>query len=109
MATKIDATKDYNKALEAVRKLGAEEFTRRFILKYRTDGYKGVHSVYSGYNKEFRAIFDEDPVEFIKDSDFGSNPVRGGAIIYLPEDAQLQREKAAANKTAQTINLILAD
>ena len=73
---------------EKIKKM---KFVRRFIKKFRGE-YKGIHSVYSGFNEAFREYYDgADPVAFVqKMADKGKlviKPVKGGVMIYLPEDA----------------------
>ena len=67
------------------------EFIVRAIKKLRKPPYKGIHSVYSGFNQAFRDYFDKDPVETTKrltaEGKIASRPVKGGVTIYLPEDA----------------------
>jgi hypothetical protein len=72
--------------------LGSEEFVRLAILKLRTANFKGIHSVYSGFNEAFRKYFDEaDPVqattEFAAAGKLVIRPSRNGVMLYLPEDA----------------------
>ncbi len=38
-------------------KLSYEEFVRKAIVSLWKEGYKGIHSVYSGFNNAFRKIF----------------------------------------------------
>ncbi len=77
-------------AKPAAVKLTYEEFTLRAISALRKDGYKGIHTVFSGFNEAFRQYFDRDPVEVTKAlADEGKIVLRiakGGATIYLPED-----------------------
>lgn len=67
------------------------EFVARAIKKLRKPPYKGIHSVYSGFNQAFREYFSKDPVEatttLAKEGKIVTRPVRGGAVLYLPEDA----------------------
>jgi hypothetical protein len=53
--------------------------------------YKGIHSVYSGFNQAFREYFGTNPVEattkLAHEGKIATRPVKGGAILYLPEDA----------------------
>lgn len=75
-----------------VEKLSHEEFVRKAIVSLRTPGYKGIHSVYSGFNGAFRKYFEgENPVEIVRKlvdkGKFVVRPVKGGVMIYLPEDA----------------------
>jgi hypothetical protein len=45
-------------------KLTYEEFVKQAILKLRTGDYKGIHTVYSGFNEAFRKYFDgANPIE----------------------------------------------
>lgn len=73
-------------------KLSHEEFVKRAILSLRKEGYKGIHSVYSGFNNAFKQYFDgENPVEITnrlaKEGKIVLRPVKGGVMLYLPEDA----------------------
>ena len=45
------------------QKVSEYDFTVRAIKKLRKPPYKGIHSVYSGFNQAFREYFDKDPVE----------------------------------------------
>ncbi|MBI3015696.1 MAG: hypothetical protein HYY65_11715 [Candidatus Tectomicrobia bacterium] len=73
-------------------KVSHEEFVRRAIVSLRKEGYKGIHTVFSGFNDAFKRYFaGENPVEVTKRlADEGKivlRPVRGGVMIYLPEEA----------------------
>ena len=73
-------------------KLTYEEFVRRAITSLRQKNYKGIHSVYSGFNEAFSKYFNgEDPVEIInklaKEGKVVVRPVKGGVMLYLPEDS----------------------
>ena len=71
-------------------KLSEEEFLRKAIKKLRGN-YKGIHSVYSGFNAAFKEYFGTNPVEttqrLAKEGKIRIRPVKGGVILYLPEDA----------------------
>jgi len=71
-------------------KLTEEEFIHRAVKKLRGN-YKGIHSVYSGFNAAFKKYFGTNPVEttqrLVKEGKISIRPVKGGVIIYLPEDA----------------------
>lgn len=61
--------------------------------------YKGMHTVYSGFNQAFRQLFPkEDVIKFIdKMHDEGKlyrKYAKGGAMIYKPEDAPADYSKA---------------
>jgi len=72
-------------------KLSHEEFIRKAVLSLRKSPYKGIHSVYSGFNSAFRKYFTgEDPVKVLndlaKEGKVVLRPVKGGVMIYLKED-----------------------
>jgi len=77
------------------RKISEFEFVVRAIKKLRKPPYKGIHSVYSGFNRAFRDYFQKDPIETtIKLAEGGkivTRPVKGGVMIYLPEEAPAPR------------------
>jgi len=85
-------------------KLSYEEFIRQAILKLRAGNYKGIHSVYSGFNEAFRKYYDGvNPVEvtnrLAKEKKITIRPVKGGVMLYLPEDApQTARADQALKK-----------
>ncbi|MBI4653715.1 MAG: hypothetical protein HY752_01750 [Nitrospirae bacterium] len=73
-------------------KLSHEEFIKKAIVTLRAKGYKGIHTVYSGFNTAFKKYFDnENPVEatnkLAKEGKIVIRPVKGGVMLYLPEDA----------------------
>jgi len=73
-------------------KLSHEEFVKRAIVSLRKEGYKGIHTVFSGFNQAFKRYFEgENPVEVTKrlaeEGKIILRPVRGGVMIYPPEDA----------------------
>ncbi|MBI5875709.1 MAG: hypothetical protein HZB81_07715 [Deltaproteobacteria bacterium] len=76
-------------------KMSHEEFVRKAIVSLRKEGYKGIHTVYSGFNEAFKKYFEGgNPVEVTKKlSDDGKivlRPVKGGVMLYLPEEAPVQ-------------------
>ncbi len=80
-------------------KLSHEEFVKKAIVSLRKEGYKGIHSVYSGFNEAFKKYFDgENPVELTnKLASEGTiivRPVRGGVMLYLPEEAPSAKSSA---------------
>lgn len=79
----------------ADKKISEYDFVVKAIKKLRKPPYKGIHSVYSGFNQAFREYFQKDPVETtIKLAEEGkivTRPVKGGVTIYLPEDAPASR------------------
>ncbi len=73
-------------------KLSHEEFVKRAIVSLRKEGFKGIHSVYSGFNEAFKKYFnDENPVEATNklagEGKIVIRPVKGGVMLYMPEDA----------------------
>jgi hypothetical protein len=73
------------------KKISEYEFTVRAIKKLRKPPYKGIHSVYSGFNQAFKKYFNKNPVEvtnqFANEGKISIRPVKGGVMLYLPEDA----------------------
>jgi hypothetical protein len=82
-------------------KISEYEFVIRAIKRLKKPPYKGIHSVYSGFNQAFREYFDKDPVEattkLVQEGKIVTRPVKGGATLYLPEDAPSQ-SKGVLNK-----------
>ncbi len=73
-------------------KLSKEEFIKKAIVSLRKEGYKGIHTVYSGFNTAFKKYFDgEDPVaatnKLAAEGKIIIRPVKGGVMLYLPEEA----------------------
>jgi hypothetical protein len=80
-------------------RLSHEEFVKKAIVSLRKEGYKGIHSVFSGFNNAFKKYFDgENPVEvtnrLAQEGKIVIRPVKGGVMIYLPEDAPMSRDSA---------------
>jgi len=76
---------------EQEEKLSQADFVKRAIQKLRKDPYKGIHSVYSGFNEAFRGYFSEDPIKWTNqltsEGQIETRPARGGVMLYLPGDA----------------------
>jgi len=72
-------------------KISEYEFVVRAIKTLAKPPYKGIHSVYSGFNQAFREYFGTNPVEattkLAQEGKIVTRPVKGGVTIYLPEDA----------------------
>ncbi len=85
-------------------KLSHEEFIKQAIVKLRTGNFKGIHSVYSGFNEAFKKYFDgEDPVKVTNklatEGKLVIRPTKGGVVLYLPEEApQMVRADHALKK-----------
>ena len=76
-------------------RLTQADFVKRAIVKLRKDPYKGIHSVYSGFNQAFRDYFNEDPIKWTtqlaSDGVIETRPSRGGVMLYLPGEAPAGR------------------
>ena len=70
--------------------LSEEEFVAEAIKKLRKEPYRGIHSVFSGFNEAFRKHFDKDPIEFtskmVSAGKLEIIPLRSGkgVMLYLP-------------------------
>ena len=78
-------------------KVSQEEFIIKAIKKLRKPPYKGIHTVYSGFNQAFRNYFgDADPVaatnKMAKEGKLRIRPVKGGVMLYLPEEIPQGRD-----------------
>ena len=60
------------------RSLSEEEFVIEGIKKLRKEPYKGIHSVFSGFNDAFRKHFNKDPIEYT------NKMVSAGKIEIIP-------------------------
>lgn len=73
-------------------KLSYEDFVKKAIVSLRKDGYKGIHTVYSGFNEAFKKYYvGEDPIkattQLASEGKIVIRPVRGGVMLYLKEDS----------------------
>ncbi len=77
--------------MEEERKLTEEEFVIQAIKKLRKDPYRGIHSVYSGFNEAFRKYFGTNPVEatskLATEGKVETRPFKGGVMLFLPGEA----------------------
>ncbi|MCX6356686.1 MAG: hypothetical protein NT045_02220 [Candidatus Aureabacteria bacterium] len=73
------------------QKLTPDEFVTRAVKKLRKPPYKGIHTVYSGFNQAYREYFGTDPIaqtnKMAQEGTIIIRPVKGGVMLYLPEDA----------------------
>lgn len=89
------------------RNLSEEEFVIEGIKKLRKEPYKGISSVFSGFNEAFRKQFNKDPIEFTSkmasEGKIEIIPIRGGkgVMLYLPGEGPRGR------KTEETLKKIL--
>jgi len=85
-------------------RIGHEEFVRLAIAKLRLENYKGIHSIYSGFNEAFKTYFEGvNPIEVTgRLADEGKitlRPVKGGVMLYLPgEGPEMSRGDMALVK-----------
>lgn len=80
-------------------KVSQEEFITKAIVSLRKDGYKGIHTVYAGFNEAFKKYFDNaDPVQatnkLAAEGKIVIRPVKGGVMLYLPEDTPAKGQTA---------------
>ncbi len=77
--------------MEEQKKLSEEEFIIQAIKKLRKEPFRGIHSVYSGFNEAFRRYFGTNPVEatsrLAAEKKVEIRPIKGGAMIFLPGEA----------------------
>jgi len=77
--------------MEEERKLTEEEFVKQAIMKLRKEPFRGIHSVYSGFNEAFRKYFGTNPVEatsrLTAEGKIETRPFKGGAMLFLPGEA----------------------
>ncbi|MEK7210824.1 MAG: hypothetical protein AAB070_05355 [Candidatus Binatota bacterium] len=75
-------------------KLTQAEFVKKAIVSLRKNPYKGIHSVYSGFNEAFRAYFNEEPIKWTNqlaaEGVIEIRPARGGVMLYLPGEAPVR-------------------
>jgi hypothetical protein len=83
-------------AEEILPKIDEEEFILRAIKRLRKPPYRGIHSVYSGFNQAFKEHFAKNPVEFTKkmagEGKIAIRPVRGGVMLYLADESPRPKE-----------------
>ena len=85
-------------------KISPEEFVRLAIARLRLENYKGIHSVYSGFNEAFKTYFDDaNPIEatgrLAEEGRIVLRPVKGGVMLYLPgEGPEMSRGDMALMK-----------
>jgi hypothetical protein len=85
-------------------KISPEEFIRLAIGRLRLENYKGIHTVYSGFNDAFKTYFDgANPIdatgELARLGKIVLRPVKGGVMLYLPgEGPEMSRGDMALKK-----------
>jgi hypothetical protein len=77
--------------MEEERKLSEEEFVLQAIKRLRKEPFRGIHSVYSGFNEAFRKYFGTNPVEvttrLAAQGKMETRPFKGGVMLFLPGEA----------------------
>jgi len=77
--------------MEVERKLTEEEFVLQAIKRLRKEPFRGIHSVYSGFNEAFRKYFGTNPVEVTSrlatEGKLETRPFKGGVMLFLPGEA----------------------
>ena len=72
-------------------KLSHKQFTHKAIKVLRKEGYKGIHSVFSGFNAAFKEYFDTDAIvattALQTAGDLVVIPAKRGVMLYIPGDA----------------------
>jgi hypothetical protein len=90
--------------MEEERKLNEEEFVLQAIKKLRKEPYRGIHSVYSGFNEAFRRYFGTNPVEatsrLVAGGKIETRPFKGGVMLFLPGEAP---KRPSADEVIQLI------
>jgi len=81
------------------KKISPEDFVRLAIQRLRSEPYRGIHSVYSGFNEAFKKYYGgQDPVEFTnglaENGKVVIRPMKGGVVLYLPEEAPEIKSRA---------------
>jgi hypothetical protein len=77
--------------MEEEKRLTEEEFVIQAIKKLKKEPYRGIHSVYSGFNEAFRKYFGTNPVEatskLAAEGKIETRPFKGGVMLFLPGEA----------------------
>jgi hypothetical protein len=81
--------------------ISEEEFVLRAIKRLRKPPYRGIHTVFSGFNQAFKEHFGKSPVELTQkmaaEGKIVIRPVRGGVMLYFPDEAP-QTQKSVLKK-----------
>jgi hypothetical protein len=113
METQTETTAKVEKLNGKSRKLSREDFIVQGILNLRKEPYKGIHVVYSGFNKAFMDYFGESSKEYIdvlvEEGLLVKFLARGGVIIGLAVDfpKKERRKKTGRPPHSDTLKKIL--
>lgn len=65
----------------------------------KTTKYKGIHTVFGGLNVAIKRKYGIEPIPtlqaLVDQGKLALRPVKGGVLLYLPQDAPEKRDKAA--------------
>jgi hypothetical protein len=93
--------------MEEEKKLTEEEFVVQAIKKLRKEPYRGIHSVFSGFNEAFRKYFQTNPVaatsKLAAEGKIETRPFKGGVMLFLSGEAPKRPS------TEEIIQLIIGD
>ena len=81
------------------------DFVTSFIKAKRDTAHSlGVHSVFSGFNTQFKAVYGRDPIaavnKLVGEGKLATAFRHGGVMIYLPADAKATMRKPAGDASA---------
>lgn len=85
-------------------RLTQEEFVKLAVARLRLENYKGIHTVFSGFNDAFKTYFEgANPIdatgELARLGKIVLRPVKGGVMLYLPgEGPEMSRGDMALKK-----------
>lgn len=69
-------------------KLTEEEFVTKALDALKKPPYKGIHTVYSGFNKAFIEYFSKAPKDTVMrmeaEGKLETRPAKGGFMLYKP-------------------------
>ena len=105
-----------SKATPAVKQTPAgmlteAQFVLQAITTLRKGEWKGIHSVYTGFNTAFATYFGKNPVDATTklqaEGVIEIRPVKGGVLLYKKGDAPAPRDTTAdrAKKTLAEMGL----
>ena len=87
-------------------KLSPKQFTHKAIVALRKEGYKGIHSVFSGFNaavKEYFGVESAVPMtqQLADAGDIVIIPAKRGVMLYLPGDIPARVDNSGATALAK--------
>lgn len=86
------------------KKLSEEEFVKLAVSSLRRENFRGIHTIYSGFNEAFKLYFGgANPIEatdrLAQEGRIVLRPVKGGMMIFLPGDGpELSRGEEALRR-----------